>query len=123
MPYTNDAKHMMLAALVGKTTPDTPVTALSLHSADPSTTGANEISGGGYARITVTDTDFDAPASGEVLLNNDKLFSGTASQVVSHFGAWNGTTFLAGGAITGDGAFNSSGEYTLQTGTKFDLNA
>lgn len=126
MGYTDAMKHMMLARAVGKTTPNTPVTALSLHTADPTTVGDNEVSGGGYARITVSDTDFDAPGAttgGEVELNNDKQFAGPASQSVSHFGCWNSTTFLGGGALSGDLAFNAAGEYVLKTGTSLDLNS
>ena len=123
--YTEAAKHTMLAALVGKATPDNTVTHLSIHTADPGSTGANEVAGGdpAYARVAVTESDFDAPAGGECHLNNDKEFNGPANEDATHYGIWDGTDFLGGGANTGDLTFNAEGVLLLKAGTKLDLNA
>lgn len=125
--YTNAAKASMLADFVGKTEPTDPVTHLSLHSADPSTTGANETSD---SRITIAESNWSGPAGGFVELLSDWTFAGPASGNVTHFGIWNATdpaasggTFLGGGAITGDATFNSGGEYVLQSETSLDLNS
>jgi len=125
MPYTDLAKHTMLAAIVGKATPSATVTHLSLHSGDPGSTGANEVTGGdpAYARVAVTETDFDAPTGGECLLNNDKTFNGPANGDCGFFGVWDGTDFLGGGSNTGDLTFNAEGVVLLKAGTKLDLNA
>ena len=117
--YSDNGKHIMLDHLAGE------ITDISLHSDDPGSTGANEITGGdpAYARVSVTGADWDAAAAGAVELNNDKEFDGPADQSVSHFGIWAGTDFLGGGGLTGDLAFNAEGDYVLQAGTSFDLNA
>ena len=89
------------------------VGAVSLHSGDPGTTGANYISGGGKPTATFNAAD----ASGERLLSADKAFTGLGSgQAVTHFGVWtaDGVTFKCGAALTGDQAANAAGEYTLK---------
>jgi len=125
MPYTELAKHSMLAKIVGKATPNAAVTDLSIHTADPGLTGENEVTGGtpAYSRVSVTETDFDAPAAGETVLNNDKAFNGPANEGATHFGIWSGTDFLGGGPNSGDLTFNAEGELLLKAGTKLDLNA
>lgn len=69
---------------------------MSLHNGDPGTTGANEISGGGYARQAVT---FNVDADGDLTLAATASFDGTASQAVTHVGLWSassGGTFRGG---------------------------
>ena len=86
---------------------------VSLHSADPSTTGANYISAGGKQAATFN----AANGSAERVLNADVTFTGLApSATVTYFGAWDsaGTGFLCGAALTGDQAANAAGEYTLK---------
>lgn len=62
---------------------------LSLHSGDPSTTGANELSGGTYARQAVV---FGA-ASGGVIANNAAIASPNAgSTAVTFVGVWSAVT-------------------------------
>lgn len=77
--FTTDAKNEMLNGLS--------VTSLSLHSAYPGTTGANEISGGSYTRETVS---FGA-ASGEVRTASSVVFDVPAS-TVSWVAGWAGST-------------------------------
>lgn len=62
----------------------------SLHSGDPSTTGANEITGGSpaYARKSVT---YAASASGQKASSNAQLFDVPAS-TVSYIGLWSAST-------------------------------
>jgi hypothetical protein len=90
---------------------------LSLHSADPGTTGANEIGAAGKQAATI-----NAAASGERALNADVDFSGmTGGQTVTHVGFWehNGGSpiFKAGEALAGDQAANAAGEYTVKATT------
>lgn len=110
--YSTTAKNAMLDAL----TPD----AVSLHAADPGTTGANEVTGGtpAYGRQAAT---FNAAANGERAMAAAEDFTGPANGAVTHFGVWAGATFLGGGAITGDLAFNAEGAYRL-TGATMHLN-
>jgi len=123
--FTNDAKNTMLAALVGLATPTNTVTHISLHTADPGSNGASEVTGGdpAYARVAVTEANWDAAANGEITLAADTPFDGPAGGDATHMGIWDGTTFLGGGAITGDTTFNAEGDFVLQAGTRLDLNA
>jgi hypothetical protein len=118
MPYTTAAKNGMLDGAPLRQR----ITALSIHTAS-APAGGSEVSGGGYARAAVTSADFNAAATGAMTLAADHTFSGPASAAAIEFGAWDGTTFLGNGAITGDAAFNAEGVYVLKAGTSFDLNA
>lgn len=80
--YTTDAKNEMLDALV--------LTAASLHTAYPGTTGANEVTGGGYARQAPT----VAAASGGVRVAATNTWS-VPSTTVRWVGYWSGTGFRA----------------------------
>jgi hypothetical protein len=113
--YTDNAKDGMLGQVRGR------ITHLSLHTASPGDSGANEVTGGGYARAAVGGADFTSPAAGEFELNNDKECDGPASEARSHFGAWDDATFLGGGAITGDTMSNAEGKFVLKAGTSFDI--
>ena len=116
MPFTDDGKAIMLNAMRNATTQ------ISLHTADPGTTGANEYAGAGYARVAAVAADWDAPATGVVTLNNDKAFTGVALDPLTHFGIWAGATFVGDAPITGDSSFNAAGEFVLKLGSSFDLN-
>jgi hypothetical protein len=79
---------------------------LSLHSADPGTTGASELSGGGYARKTTT---WGAAAMGAgadtgkaVAVGSAQTFDVEAGDTAAWLGVWNATgpTFLYGKALT-----------------------
>src|SRR3990167_892678 len=54
------------------TTPGTSIY-LSLHDGDPALTGANDVSGGSYARLQVT--AWDAPALRAIANTNDETFT------------------------------------------------
>ena len=123
--FTNDAKNTMLAAITGKASPTNTITHISLHTGDPGSNGANEVTGGdpAYARVAVTEADWDAAANGEITLAEDTPFDGPANGDATHMGIWDGSTFLGGGAITGDTTFNAEGDFVLQAATRLDLNA
>lgn len=79
---------------------------LSLHSASPGITGANEISGGSYARQAIT---FATPASGQQISGGTdaaQSFAGMPleSSGCPYFGVWSALTagtFECGGPTTG----------------------
>jgi hypothetical protein len=77
---------------------------LSLHTADPGVSGANEVSGSAYARQNVT-ASFPA-ASGGTLENNVAVVFPTVTSpayTVTHWGLWSASsagTYYYGGAIT-----------------------
>jgi hypothetical protein len=66
----------------------------SLHTASPSTTGANENANtGSYARQTLT----NSAASGGTKVNSAGLTYSTAGTIaVTHVGTWNNVTYAAG---------------------------
>ncbi len=74
----------------------------SLHSADPGTTGASELSGGAYARVQ--HNTWNAAASGSAT-NSGLITFPTATAdwtQATHFGLWDASTagnFLGGGAL------------------------
>ena|SRR5262245_24403040 len=89
----------------------------SLHTASPSTTGANEVSGGSpaYARIPIV---WD-PASGQVLgLNAPLVFNVPASTTVAYVGIWSaltGGTFRGSDQLSSSETFTAHGTYTLDS--------
>ena len=83
---------------------------VSLHTADPGTTGANETTA---ARKTPAWTN----TNGTLTLSATEAFTGGAANgAVAFVGLWDtgGAHFLGGFAITsGDTTFNAAGAYTL----------
>ena len=73
---------------------------VSLHTGDPSTTGANEVTGGIYARVAVT---WNSPSSGTVTQSNALSINLPASTTASYFGVWSASTsgtYYIGGALS-----------------------
>ncbi len=76
---------------------------LSLHSADPGTTGASEITGGSYARQVI---QVGAASGGVVTSTDAQTFSGMPAEAsgVPYVGIWTAATagtYLWGGANSG----------------------
>lgn len=82
MSLVTTARNAMLDAL--------PIDGMSLHSAFPGSTGANELSGSGYARQT---TSFNAAAGGVRTLATAETFTVGAGHTVRWVGLWSSTTF------------------------------
>ncbi len=89
------------------------VTQMSLHSGDPGTTGANEITGGSpaYARKNVT---LAAASGGARTVASPPSFDVPGGVTLSHFGLWNGPTFLWGGTLKNAGGSPTTEPYTNQ---------
>lgn len=94
MSLSAAAKNAMLNAL------DEAVAGyLSLHTANPGTTGASEVSGGSYARQAVV---WDAASGGVKAMNGTEAFSIPAGTTVTYAGLWSASTsgtFYLGTAI------------------------
>lgn len=92
---TDTAKNALLDSTAG--TPAWPPTHLSLHSGDPSTTGANELAGGApaYARKAVT---WAAASAGSKAISAAVTFDVPASTTVRYVGMWSA---LTGGTFWG----------------------
>ncbi len=98
-------------------------TYISMHTADPGTTGASEVTGGSpaYARKPAS---WGTAASGTRSLSSAVVFDIPSGVTVSHFGLWSaasGGIFLGGDNLR-DGsnnpaseAFGGQGTYTLTT--------
>jgi hypothetical protein len=73
---------------------------VSLHSADPGTTGASELSGGTYARVAVS---WSTPASGATSNTGALTINIPASTTAAYFGVWSALTtgtYYIGGALS-----------------------
>lgn len=92
MAVTNATKETAALAVtgIGNT--------ISLHTADPGTTGANEVTGGtpAYARKTTTWTGGTADG---VVTGSAVVFDVPAG-TYTHLGVWNGSTFVGGAALS-----------------------
>lgn len=63
---------------------------ISLHSSDPAGDGANEISGGSYARQTLM--QFTQAKNGEKASSKDLMFEDMPKTAVTHIGVWDKPT-------------------------------
>lgn len=84
---------------------------VSLHSATPSQTGANEITGGSYARQAIV---FGSAVAGVMASTSAQTFSSLPAITggISFFGLWSassGGTYEGGGAVTGAGGTLGAG--------------
>ena len=117
MAFTNNGKHVMLNALGAV------AVKASLHDDDPSTNGANEVSGGSpaYAKKTIA---WDAAADGEMDKAADPavVFDVPTGTTVKYVGFWNSAadTFYGSAAVTNE-VFAAQGTYTLLNTTKLDI--
>lgn len=87
---------------------------MSLHSADPGTTGANELSGGspGYARKAIT---WSAAAAGAKAISNQPVFDVEGGDTVAFVGFWSASTagtFYGSDDVVSE-TFGAQGTYTV----------
>lgn len=109
MGFTSASRDVMLNQL------DTLATHASLHTADPGTTGASEVSGGSpaYSRKAIT---WAASSGGSKTLSATVAFDVPGGVTVTHAGTWSalsGGTFRGGGALAAAESFGAQGSYTL----------
>lgn len=86
---------------------------LSLHTADPGLTGANEVVGGSYARQACA---FDAAASKATQNAAAESFTAMPAVTVTHVGIWDAVSagnFLWGGALAASKVVNSGDTFTI----------
>jgi len=109
MAFANSAKNAALDGI------GVVAVRMSLHSADPGTTGASEIAGGGYARQTCV---WSAASVGSMALAGNEVFSVEAGDTVAWAGLFrvDDTTFLLGIDLP-DETFGIAGTYTVTTAT------
>lgn len=105
MALNNTALNVMADALRAA------ATHLSLHSADPGTTGTAVTS---HARVAAAWPA--ATGSGDLSISNKNFTGGAANGAVTHVGLWSAATsgvFYGGFPLTGDQTSNAAGEYTV----------
>lgn len=92
MALTNAAKEAAALAVAALGT------SISLHTGNPGTTGANEVSGGSpaYSRKTTT---WAGGAVDGVVSGTPVTFDVPAGEY-THIGVWNGSTFVGGSAMS-----------------------
>lgn len=108
---SNAGKHVMLDALGAV------ALFYSLHTADPSTTGANEVTGGSpaYARKAAT---WNAASGGNLDNSNAPTFDVPAG-TYTHWGLWSAVTtgtFYGGGPLSASEVYAAQGQYNLTDG-------
>ena len=84
---------------------------VSAHTALPDAGGSNEVSGGSYARQSVT---WNSAAAGNLDSSNQPVIPIPAGTTITHLGFWSalsGGTFYGSVDIT-DETFGSAGNYT-----------
>lgn len=80
---------------------------ISFHTADPSTNGANEVTGGGYSRPTTT---WGAASGGSRV--GSQVASTVPAGTLTHWGVWTGGgVFLGGFQFTAPHVFASAGTF------------
>jgi hypothetical protein len=104
--FTNAAKNSAVDGI------GSAATYISLHTADPGTTGASEVAGGTYARVATTwsaSSNGSKPGSA-VTLNVP------ASTTIGYWGLWtaaSGGTFYYGGTLQASESYGNAGTYVL----------
>ena len=88
---------------------------LSLHTADPAGTGANEVTGGSYARQAIT---FSTASSGAITSEADIEFSGMPAVTVTHVGIWDASS---AGTVWWEDALDT--QKTVSAGDTFRVSA
>jgi len=110
MSLSNSYENSMLDHITGRTTLTFVAQIyVSLHTADPGETGANEFSDSGYARKAI---NFNAATTSGAINNGQVDFNSIVDGPVTaaHFGLW---TAASGGTFIFGGAFTSSKNYVI----------
>ena len=89
---------------------------LSLHTADPGATGASEVTGGSYARQSITKA---AAVTGLFTSTADIDFTGMPACTVTHAGVWDAIAgaYQWGGALTAQKTTNAGDTFRIPTGS------
>ncbi|HSG93648.1 MAG TPA: hypothetical protein VK999_07990 [Methylotenera sp.] len=88
---------------------------VSIHTGAPGDSGAaNEVTGGSYARQTIT---LAAAAARARSMTDDPVFAIPAGVTVSHYAVWSGGVAKGVGALPSTQTFTEAGNLTLTSGT------
>lgn len=107
MPIQNSLINIGVDAMVDD------ILQVSLHSAEPGSTGANEVTGSNYERQVPT---WGAASGGLATTTEAMTFMVGAGNEVTHYGTWGtGGVFHGGKPVTVEGNFVGDGEYRLNS--------
>lgn len=104
--------NQTLNSLVGSGTNQKNAHFISLHTASPGTTGANEVAGGTYARVATT---WGTVASGATT-GSQVTINVPASTTITHWGIWDlgsAGVYYDGGLLPASQTYSSAGTYLL----------
>lgn len=107
MPFTSTADTTAITAVKNA------ATFISLHTGDPSTSGANEVTGGTYARVAVT---WGTVTAGSVTATGSAVINVPAGTTITYWGLWTASTsgtFYFGGLLAASETFGAAGTYSL----------
>lgn len=107
MPKSTFLRNAVLNAAFKNTSFVVAQAYLSLHTADPGLTGANEVTGGSYARQAIT---MGAVSAGSVANSALIAFDGMPAATVTHVGVWSASgagDFLYGKNVTSNKTYGA----------------
>ena len=94
------------------------ITAVSIHSADPGTTGTSELDGGDPAYARKAPDFSDTATDGEIPMDAPATFDIPAGSTVAYAGFWVGASLVAKAAMAVPETYANQGTFTLSAATK-----
>jgi hypothetical protein len=119
MPFSSTIRNRLVDYVAKGTTPPALVGPIkvSLHTADPGDTGANEVSGGGYSRQPVS---FGPTSNGSTSNSADVVFNNMPAVTVTHAGLWDSSSptpvWLGGAPLTAPKALQNGDTLAFPAG-------
>lgn len=113
MGYAEDVRNAQLDLLDAGAAKE--ATHLSLHTADPGGSGANEVTGGSYARQLIT---WNPASGGQKTIVGTPVFQVPAGTTITHFGLWSavsGGSWRGGEELPTGETYGSPGTYTADS--------
>ena len=114
--YASQAVEGMLAS----SAPTVPTLYLSIHSASPGTTGANELAAGtAYSQSVRQTLTFAAASAGTIVSNDTQTYTLSSGTAVTYFGIWtasSGGTYITGGPTNLSGTIPSGANVVFTNG-------
>jgi hypothetical protein len=104
--------NQTLSSLVGSGTNQKNAHFISLHTASPGTTGANEVAGGTYARVATTWGAISAAS----VTGSQVTINVPAATTITHWGIWDAGSagnYYDGGLLPASQTYSSAGTYLL----------
>lgn len=88
----------------------------SLHTAEPNTSGSNEVTGGSYTRESIS---WGSASNGTALSSGQIVFDVPGSTTITHLGYWSaasGGTFYGSRQLNAQQTYATDGTYTIAAG-------